>query len=62
MEELKKELEENKSHIHKFKWNDEEFKEEMEKLQKELKENLTKPKEFNFYFKEEEDTEVYNLT
>jgi peptidoglycan hydrolase CwlO-like protein len=58
MDELKKELEENKSNIHKFKWNDEEFKKQMEELKKELKENLIKPEDFNFYFKEEEDSET----
>jgi len=59
MEELKKELEENKDHIYKFKFDDKEFKEEMEKLQKELKENLPKLKKFKFELDiEEEDTEV----
>ena len=58
MDELKKELEENKSNIHKFKWNDEEFKKQMEELKKELKENLIKPEDFNFYFKEEDDSET----
>ena len=50
MEELKEELEEGKSHIYKFDFNEEEFKEQMEKLQKELKENLPKLKKFKFEF------------
>jgi uncharacterized protein (DUF342 family) len=58
MDKLKKELDENKSKIHKFKWNDEEFKKQMEELKKELKENLIKPEDFNFYFKEEEDSDT----
>ena len=56
---MKKELEENKSHIYKFKFDEKEFKEQMEELQKELKENLPKLKHFKFEFDiEEEDTEV----
>ncbi len=59
MEELQKELEENKSKIYKFKFDDEEFKEQMKELQKNLKENLIKPEDFNFYFDwEEEDDET----
>jgi septin family protein len=59
MEELKEELEESKSHIYKFEFNEEEFKEQMEKLEKDLKENLPKLKKFKFEFDiEEEDSEV----
>jgi hypothetical protein len=59
MEELKKELKENKSKIYKFKFDDEEFKEQMKELQKNLKENLIKPEDFNFHFEwEDEDDEV----
>lgn len=59
MKELEKELDENKSKIYKFKWNDEEFKKQMEEFEKELKENLPKLKKFHFYYDSEEDfTEV----
>ena len=57
MEELEKELEENKSHIYKFEFDEKEFKEQMEQLEKELKENLPKLKNFKFEW-EDEDSEV----
>jgi hypothetical protein len=57
MEELKKELEENKLDFYRFEFDEKEFKEQIEKLQKELKENLPKWKNFKFELKEE-DTEV----
>ena len=58
MDELKKELDENKYKIYKFKWNDEKFKKQMEELKKELKKHNINPEDFNFYFKEEDDSEA----
>ena len=58
MEELKKELNDNKSKIYKFKFDDEKLKKQMKELQKNLKENLIKPEDFNFYFEWEEEDEA----
>lgn len=56
MEELSKELKENKLKIYKF--NDEKLKKQMEELNKKLKELKINPEDFNFYFESEDDAEA----